>query len=266
MWLAPQVVAEDWVEVRMDSFAMLGPTCLDFDGDGTLDIVGLLRPDMVAVRSGAVLGFPDRLEVPVDLPVGEEAPAFVMFRDIDNDNRVDMVGVDSELSTVFVMRGTSNGYGFDTNAVYSTDSADASALTVVHVEGDEMDRVVLAHGDANDAVLSVLAVRADPELRLEQVGEIDLPIAPTKLGGGDLDADGNTDILISRLPAEQILVYSVENEDLISLDLERVVVDFAVVDLNGDSRSDLAVVRSEPSVLEVFWNLGGGELSNGIPP
>lgn len=266
IWVAPQAALKKWTEVRMESVPMLGPACADFEGNGTLDLVGLLRPDAVGVRFGDVTGFSVPMEIPVHLPGGDNVPTFVLFADVDGDEMIDVVGADDAASTIFVMRRASDIDSFDTSTVYPVEPGETTALSVAPIDGDAISEIVVARDGTDNTTLSVFAFRTDPEPRLEAINDVDLPIAPTKLQYGDIDDDGAVDVLLARLPTEKIFFYSSDNDELAEIDLTRVAMDYAIVDLNGDARSDLAAIRADPSVLEIFWNHGDGELSNGAPP
>jgi hypothetical protein len=265
VWLAPAVEGP-WIENRMDQVPTRGPACLDFDRDGEFDIVGLLALDAVGVRASDGMTFGAPTQLAVDLPDAEQAPRFIEFVDLDADDLVDIVGVSEETASLFVVPGNSGTAGFGTRVDHPAEVDGASAFGVADLDGDGVLDLMLAREHEVRGSLAWFATIIDEALHLETMPTIDLPLIPTALRAAEIDIDAAPELIVSRLPDTRLFVGNAMGDEWTEFDLQLPVVDYVVADLNGDLLPDLAVLRPEPSRLEVFWNRGDGRLTNGTAP
>jgi hypothetical protein len=259
LWLQPPSGGA-WTLERMPEARMGAATCVDVDGDGRGDIVGLRSGNVAGALPGAGSGFVELLEQPVDLPESVLPPRLAAIADISGDVTPDLVVILEDAGSVWVLRGAAEltVYGGRTEHAAGIDRA--SAIVAADVDDDGVSDVVLAGDIGETSVVAVLASRPEDSgaVDFEHFEPIEIPIAPERLDVADIDGDGIAEIVASALPDDRVFIVDPLEETVREVGLGEIAIAAALGDFDGDTLDDLVVLRTQRDQMQILWNDGAG--------
>ncbi len=231
---------------------------LDLDGDSVFDVaVALGGTDRVAVRFGngdLTLGAATLYET------GNE-PHLLAAADVDGDTVADLLAYCKLTQDVSVLLGVGDGTFTHGAGIGTFGSASAIEPTDVDLDGT-LDLLV----SVPSGIRTVLGV-GDGTFRATQR----LPLGRDLLAIGDLDRDGENDIVASRGSTEIVVLLHQEDGSFLETDSfpasTSAFSGLEIADLNGDGNPDIVVAAGGAAHV----HLGNGDgtlvlLPNAIPP
>lgn len=245
---------ESWLALAFDNPGKT-LTVADFDGDGAVDVVAARTSTQAAVFRGlGASGFQARANAGLGA-----IPDALASGDLDGDGKRDLAWLQSSNSL-----GVARGDGAFAFAVSSAVAAvESGALACVDLDGDGRPEVVhAARPTFHSGELVSRAVDAQgalgPQLVLHATGLLYV------WGAGDLDADGDLDVVLQEEPSLALAVLANTNGALQQASAPftaRRARDFAIADVNQDGRADLLAAAdgatSADPALEIWIGLGG---------
>ncbi len=174
----------------------------DFDGDGIVDIATVnVSPPSVAILNGDALLGSDSIGSVTRQDVGN-SPRDLATGDVDGDGDLDIVTANQSENSVTTLRN--RGSGTFIREDFPTGEGPQKVLLVDLNQDDALDILTLNTGnDVSDRISVLINTSAFnfSEPTFFPAGE-----APTALSAGDLDNDGNTDLVVSNSSDDNILV------------------------------------------------------------
>ncbi len=231
---------------------------VDLNRDGKLDlVVALTNADAVSVQLGngdATFG------QPVTHAVGT-APTALAVGDVDGNDTLDILAGNSRSGDVSLLRGDGIG-GFGPVRTYVADAEPRALVLGDFNEDDHLDAVAATQGGSGGASVAVLRNRGDGTLHgVEDIGAGNGPVA---LAVADVDDDAQPDLIVAG-DSGQVVVLRARGDSLaapVHLDIGGHALGVLAVDLNGDTRPDLAVVDNQNSRVAVARSIGPGRFAS----
>jgi FG-GAP-like repeat/Immunoglobulin domain/IPT/TIG domain/Immunoglobulin I-set domain len=251
-----------------------GLIAADVDGDGKLDLVVSDRSNsrVGIYRNVAVSGTLDTNSFagPVYFDVGSD-PRYLRAGDLDGDGRTDIVTANYGASTISILRNIGVAGSLTTNSFAARVDLPAGAgaydIAIGDMDGDgKPDIAVVNNGATVLSVFRNIATAGNLDTN-SFAPKLDLPapINSDTIILRDLDGDGKADIIAGSFGNDSIYVYrNIANPGTLSSNSFQQKVEFptgngthnlALGDLNGDGKSDIAVVGESSSYLSVFQNM-----------
>ena len=227
---------------------------LDLQGDGAMDVaISILDPGGIAVYTNDSMA-DLRLSHSHALPVPTSE---VEGADLDLDGDTDLVALLSNLNEIAIFE---NDSGLLTAPIGIASGRGPSHLVARDIVGDARPDIITATG--LEAGIHIL--RNEGDLGYQSLPLLALPDEPKSLAGGDMDGDGDLDLLTTSDVVEgggiELLVIPNQGDgsfgNAAELTVPRNESDLEVADLDGDGLLDIAFT-SNPG-LHVLWNRPGG--------
>jgi hypothetical protein len=229
----------------------------DFDRDGDVDLVAGGDDDVWLLHNNGDATFPPALHM--DTPF---APGDILLADMNNDGWLDLVLRAYDFAVALNdMKG-----GFEPVVVTPVGSSQSGEIGVFDLDNDgDLDVVCTDPGPASRVYLFRNNGNGTSYTFMNIIADFDgLPFG---VGGGDLDHDGNVDLLFDN--ALGITVYPGNGDFTVGgpIPTPDYGYPFVLQDINGDGEFDLSYKRPEPSfgTTEVATMLGYGDLGFAFP-
>ncbi len=225
----------------------------DFNADGLPDV--MVRRSTPSDEFAIAFGTPSgRVSTPVT--VTSTTPAAWGVGDINGDGRDDFVSI--AISTPEVRVQLAESSGTLGPPIISTMSHNGRTVSVVDIDGDGHDDVLVAHYGTNRVSLLTESTPGTGAL----VTETQFITGPevVAVDAGDLTGDGHVDVVALRdrggLEPELIVFHQLSGGGFASatvVDRDSWIVSIDVVDLNGDGAADIgALLDVDPPVVAAF--------------
>ncbi len=261
----------------------------DLDGDGKPDLsVANFNSDNVSVlRNASISGSidSDSFETNVDFGVGSE-PYSVAIGDLDGDGELDLAVANMSSNSVSVLHntfiiGSIDSDSFATEVRFPTGNLPA-CVAIGDLDGDGKPDLAVAHNGLykvsvlhNTSTIGSIGTNSF-------AAKVDFTTVASSFSVaiGDLDGDGKADLVVANFGDDKLSVLrNTSTNGSIGSSSFAAKVDFAtgtapmsvaIGDLDGDGKSDLAVVNYNSSNLSIFRNtsnntdLSALTLSNGV--
>jgi uncharacterized protein (TIGR03437 family) len=249
----------------------------DFDGDGKLDlaIANFAANSVTVLLGNGAGGFAAAMGSP--FAVGN-APQSLVAGDFNGDGKVDLAIVNLGDNTVTVMLGT--GTGQFTAGPGSPIPVGAAPVFVASADFNGDNKADLIVANSGDNTLTVLFGDGAGFFTVAPASPVALAATPQSLALGDLNKDGNQDIVVVNSSAKNVAVLlgdgtgrfrapAVATVTVGSLPLAAV-----VADMNGDGNMDILVANSGDNTVSelvgdgtgAFTVAGGSPFSVGSKP
>ena len=230
---------------------------VDLDGDGDLDVATGVGSDLSVFLNEDVTrqtGF-EGLSPPAIHDVGSNVKSMASG-DVDGDSRVDLLTSSIGSFSVFWNLGDGS-FGEPTTVTFSAGFSGLSDVSVLDLHGDGLLEVAVVNGSQVFVFPNSGDRDFQPPVTLSRGG------GPRSILSGDLDGDGETDILTRNRDSSQIAIFlnegssdgGVNFSSAQSIVLQEAPRDVVAGDFNGDGALDLAVAAG---AVVIFLNRGDG--------
>jgi hypothetical protein len=247
----------------------------DLDGDGRLDIVteneetGMVNvfQNLSSPGSLTTSSFGPR----IDLPVGSQ-PVSVAVGDMDGDGKPDIIAANFGSGTLSILRNLSTGGLLTSNSFAAAMSLSApgnpSQVLAQDLDGDGKADLVVANYNTSSGI-SIFRNTSTPGT-FSFASRVDLSTpssAEVAIAIGDIDGDGNQDVVVGSYNTANFSVYrNIGSPGSVSVGSFAAPVTFAtgpdiprggiaLGDIDGDGKLDLAVVGQYSSSMYLYRNL-----------
>jgi hypothetical protein len=229
----------------------------DFDGNGLLDLAGLLTAPSIVVHRQA---FPRIFEFQPWSELQDAAhlvaPTDFCAADLDDDGRPDLAVVDflTSRATVYMQGGLDEGFPAAPDMVLGSDGQTSrpAAIEAADLDGDgRLDLVVAATNSNALALFRQLTAGGFPTLPDELLTG---PVAPAELAVGDIDRDGLVDLIATIDTKDSLGLWfqhpdgtftpSSPDQTLTSATFNPGGSSIQLVDFDGDGRTDILAPRA----------------------
>src|SRR5581483_10063536 len=232
----------------------------DLNGDG--------KPDMVVVNSGAnnisiLLGTGGgSFTAPVNIAVGN-SPADVAIGDVNGDGRPDLVVTNQSSDTVSVLLNVGGGaFGAPTNLPLPAGSG-PEGVAIADVDGNGAKDIIVSSGGSNSVVVFLgTGFGTFSGAILSTTGS-----APSGVAVADFNGDGKLDLATSNNDGTASILLGLGNGSFLpvtNINLSPSATStcsdpdaIAVADLNGDSKTDIAIACTGGTVSILLGNGNG---------
>lgn len=197
-WRSNNVMVLENVDSEFVSAAEYSPgdgpvwvTLGDIDNDGDLDMVVANEKsnDLSVMRNDGRGRFALLASYPID-----EGPPLAALADLDGDGDLDLLASHGT-QNLLVLLNRGDG-GFESPLTYEM-SGWVQSFAAADVDGDGDADVVVAVGSDEGGMVTVLLNRGDANL--ESKLDLELTASPLEVALGDLDGDGDPDLVVSLL-------------------------------------------------------------------
>ncbi len=202
----------------------------------------------------------------VDFATGT-APRFVLARDLDNDNRPDLVVVNEQDNSVSVLHNESAA-GDITTATFAShvDFATGSgptSLAIGDVDGDGKPDLITGNYAANSisVLRNTIALPGFNSGSFAAKTDFATPAQPFSITAGDANGDGKADIVTANAVSNSVSVFqnkaasgSIDASSLARTDFATGVypVSVALGDLDGDGKPEVSSLNAASGTISVF--------------
>jgi hypothetical protein len=227
----------------------------DLNGDGKLDLMVVNSNSVnIAVLIGTGEG---SFKEPVEYPVGEK-PRSLGVADVNGDNKPDLMTANHDSGNISVLLGIGDGT-FGT-AMSQDVASSPSAMVIADIDGD--GKADIAIGTDEGTVIFLMGNgdgTFNPKSQIELGGPVSSLIAESKDDRAlDLIVGAGTDIVSLKRTASNGFIESGRSATgTIAIQL------MGSGDLNGDGKTDLAIVNKASSDLRIFYGNEDGTFSSG---
>jgi hypothetical protein len=236
----------------------------DLDGDGKLDIVLTYLGDypysISFLRNTSVPGtifFAPRIDM-------EYPAATLTLSDINGDGKTDIIAINRYNNALSIFQNTSSVGSVSfaapikfSNIDYSTNYAHLAACDI---DGDHKPDLIISDGNTTLRIMRNLS--ADGGFAFEATRTIEVGGSSGILRTGDLNGDGTPEIIFTDAPFGQNIkvLTNTSTPGKINLQgpalypMDATFSGFAIGDLNGDGKPEIAVARSSANQITVMQN------------
>jgi hypothetical protein len=237
------------------------PVLADLNGDGHLDLaVANRRSDDISIALGAGDGTLVPEAESLALPAEHQNPRGLLAADLNGNGRLDLVAA-TPSALVFYANASGGAFDAPVPFVLAEANTTSEAFAVVDADGDG-DLDIATHSKDPFALTFVLN-RGDGVL--DRSFRIERPDAPRSIGVGDLNQDGQDDLVMILQSATgfELLRSGEENRLTLapSLDLDVVHKPHTMNLADIDSDGDLDALVGTDASLNTFVNDGTGTLA-----
>ncbi|MBC8067332.1 MAG: VCBS repeat-containing protein [Deltaproteobacteria bacterium] len=262
-WLQP-VGDTEWVLQRIIQTRLSGATCIDVDGDGRQEVVGLRAADLAGALPGTSPTFDEVVERAVDLPAARVPPQFVGFADVSDDTVPDLLAMSDDGTTLFVLSGSAMLAEYAARTEHQVPLTGTTSMRLIDVDDDGIPDVALGGFSGDVPTLVVLLSRPDAgTVDFDVLEPIELAVAPDTLEPADVDGDGFPELVVGALPSAGLFAVDAIDGTLAEIVLDDLVVAIGAADFDGDAFADLVVLPSQRDQMQILWNDGAGNIASG---
>lgn len=257
---APQVV---FASPSASSWLNMG----DIDGDGKMDIV-------IAVSSGSQFSIYRNTSTignitlaPRQDVTANNTPGFIGLGDLDGDSKLDIVATNYNSNNISVFRNTSTTGSISLASKFDVTVGNSPAFAVIYdMDGDAKNDIAISN--YNGTSISIIKNNSTSigSITLALNTTLTTPTLPGYLKSADLDGDGKLDLIVANYISNNISVFrnASTTPGIITFNPR---VDFAsgtgtsapqgiaIVDINNDSKLDIAVANRLNNSISTFMNL-----------
>ena len=190
------------------------------------------------------------------------SPGSMIIVDVSDDNRSDLIVVDSSMNRVGIFLNTGNGT-FSTQTRYSTGlSSSPSCAMVVDVNGDNKRDILVANSNGNN--VGVFLNLGHGTFSGERTFSTGPSSYPWSMITADVNGDNKPDIIVANRNANNVGVFVNLGQGTFSTQTTYTTrghsSPYSVIaaDVNGDNRPDILVGNADAGNFDVFVNLGQG--------
>lgn len=240
----------------------------NLDLEGPLDLVVVMRGGDGTLSTFTGVGdgtFIDR----VDYSVGR-SPSSLIAKDFDNDGDIDFATANYQSSSVSILLNQGSGSLFNSQTIDLIGGLQGPAFpfhsTAADFDNDSDIDLVIGHLSGNN--ISFLRNQGDGSFALPMILPVDAPVG---VAAGDMNLDGNIDIVMADLLDFNGRVAVLENQGnavfagLTTIDTGGWSWFVATADLNGDAKIDVALTDVENGLLLLMPNESQGDIALGPP-
>src|ERR1051326_2508175 len=187
----------------------------------------------------------------------------VLVADVNGDRRPDILFFGKKQLGISVMAGRGGGTFREITTILPEYSL--SALSVTDVNGDAMNDVIASNWVSNQLLL----FSGFGKMRFSDPSVIECPGEPSLFSAALLDTDRNVDLIVAFKDQQTVQTYSGDGfggfHPMQTITLENSPVGLTPGDINGDGRSDIGILSSDPGTLTIALNNGNGVMEELIP-
>ena len=255
----------------------------DVDGDGKIEVsaskptentIGLHRntANVGTINSGT---FSSAINFS-----SSSTPVFIVYGDLDNDGKLDMVTVNESINRINVYRNTSTNGSISSGSFASPIgffvSSFPKAVAIGDLDNDgKQDLVVTNSFSLTISILRNITVAGSFESgSFENPVNINTANSPRQVAINDIDGDGKLDVVVTNYSSTSVSVFrNTATSGTINSSSFATRVDFTtgtnpnglcVADFNGDSKPDIAVANYGSNTISIFRNTASsGTINSG---
>ncbi|CAF0917412.1 unnamed protein product [Adineta steineri] len=188
-------------------------------------------------------------------------PSYISGADLNNDHKIDLVTANYDDSTISVLLGNGDNT-FQNQVKYSTGTTNdnPNALYIADVNKDgNLDVVTANSGTSN---VAVFLGKGDGTFSTAKIYSTGTGCKPTGLVLGDLNKDGNNDLVVTDETNNVVLIFLGDGTgaftltNTLSSDSNSKPYGVTINDFNGDGLPDIGITNSGTNNVGIFLNNG----------
>ncbi|CAF1312794.1 unnamed protein product [Didymodactylos carnosus] len=190
------------------------------------------------------------------------SPNYVAAADVNDDNKLDVLVANFNVSNIGVFLDTGNGT-FTAQTTYSTGSgSNPISVAAADVDGDSKPDIIVANGDVNN--VGVLLNTGNGTFTAQTTYSTGSGSNPVSVAAADVDGDSQPDIIVANTGADNIGVLlntgngTFTAQTTYSTGSGSNPVSVVAIDVNGDSKPDIIVANTGADNIGVLLNTGNG--------
>jgi hypothetical protein len=244
----------------------------DLDGDGALDIACANVGDnnLAVFMHGGASGFSATPTFLLASPDGPFQPAALAITDLNSDGSLDLVAtsIDGALVAYFYDHEAAGFAPEDLRIDDEGSTATPTGIAASDLDGDgHTDLVVADSGLSQIAVLLQRGAGSFNAVPDATLGSSVDTSGPAAIAVGDLDGDGNLDIVCANQGTNDLAIYQQFSPTIVSAQPKQrlgtsattnQVTAVEIADIDGDGRPDIATANGGAGTLTVFFQLPDG--------
>lgn len=237
----------------------------DVDNDGKKDVVvahyGITSISVFPGNSTVgSISFGTRIDI-----TGSTNPSYVVFEDIDGDNKAEMIVTNFGSATVSVFKNTSTtgAISFAAKVDFATGSGPA-ILKTSDINGDGKRDIVLTNYNGNSFSVLKNKTLTGGAISFDAAKNFNTQSLPNGLDIYDINKDGKPDVALTNSNSSTISVYkNISVTDTIKFgspvifNVGTIAQSLIFADMDGDSLKDICVTNRTSNTLSVFKTKSG---------
>jgi gliding motility-associated-like protein len=240
----------------------------DIDGDGKPDIaVTNNGDDIVSIfrnttAPGSITA--GSFAARVDFPTGTgSGPWGIIIRDMDGDDKPDLVVTNNKSNSISVYRNTSTPGSITLSSLFPITATTPLGIAIGDIDGDGKPDLVVTYINYN-TVMVIRNTSTSGLISFDNRIDLTTGSSPTGVAIGDIDGDGKQDIVISNYGSNSVSIFrNISTPGSISAGSFAAKVDFntgltpsgiAIGDIDGDGKPDLVAANSGSYTVSVLRN------------